>query len=310
MNAHTLFKVRRTTAYRLLQIVTVIFAIIADAPAASLASKAAPFAPARGHYAKLAQFDPQPAGGQLPIDAQRWKTNPKSIERIEQIQPEFVTVPLDVFTLPSCPANSSKQTRAEIDYLLRLQAKRTEAEGERALYFAPWGYSSSIKPGHPEFASQQRNLFYVGRSIGSWFNPDDLPITAEVLGRVWRDASHYMWRLKFKYARIRPYNIDPSLKPLQEANWAAFPSGHSFYAHMLAYLYSELAPEFSDIFLNDARAIAHSREIIGVHFPSDSEAGRAFGRQFVDLLLASEKFQREFEKIKKEWIRVRTGSAD
>jgi acid phosphatase (class A) len=81
----------------------------------------------------------------------------------------------------------------------------------------------------------------VGRSIGSWFNPDDLPVTVDVLGRVWRDASYYMWRLKFKYARF--YNIDPKM-PLQEPNWAAFPSGHSFYAHMLAYLYSELAPSF------------------------------------------------------------------
>ena len=268
------------------------------------------FAPARGHYSKLAQIDPQPSEKNLPIDAERWKTDPKSIERVEKIEPQFVNVPLETFILPPCPANSSRQTRAEIDYLLRLQANRTEAEGERAVYFAPWGYSSSIKPGTPEFASQQRNLFYVGRSIGSWFNPDDLPITAETLGRVWRDASHYMWRLKFKYARIRPYNIEPQIKPVQPAPWAAFPSGHSFYSHMLAYIYSELAPEFSDIFLNDARAIAHSREIIGVHFPSDSEAGRVLARQFTDLLLASEKFQPEFEKIKKEWAQKRTASAD
>ena len=267
-------------------------------------------APARGHYARLAQLDSQPKEPNLPIDAERWKTDPKFIERVEKIEPQFVNVPLETFVLPPCPANSSRQTRAEIDYLLRLQANRTEAEGERAVYFAPWGYSSSIKPGTPEFASQQRNLFYVGRSIGSWFNPNDLPITAETLGRVWRDASHYMWRLKFKYARIRPYDIEPQIKPVQPAPWAAFPSGHSFYSHMLAYLYRELAPEFTDIFLNDARAIAHSREMIGVHFPSDSEAGRVFARQFVDLLLASEKFQPEFEKIKKEWTQKRAASED
>jgi acid phosphatase (class A) len=130
------------------------------------------------------------------------------------------------------------------------------------------------------------------------------------MGRVWRDASHYLWRLKFKYGRIRPYTIEPKVKPLLEANWAAFPSGHSFYSHMLAYLYSELAPEFSDIFLSDARAIAYSREIIGVHFPSDSESGRVFAHQFVDQLLASEKFRPEYEKIRKEWVRVRAASPD
>jgi acid phosphatase (class A) len=266
--------------------------------------------PARGHYAKLAALDPKPAAPDLPIDAKRFETNPKFIEKVEHIEPEFVHVSLDVFTLPPCPANSSRQTRAEIDYLLRLEARRTELEGQRALYFAPFGYSTSMKHDDPEFEAQQRNLFYVGRSIGSWFNPKDLPVTAELLGRVWRDASHYMWRLKFKYARIRPYTIDPSLKNLESPDWAAFPSGHAFYAHMLAYIYSELAPEFSDIFLKDARDIAHSREIIGVHYPSDAEASRIFARQFVDLLLNSEKFTPEFEKVKTEWTRVRAASAD
>ncbi|HEV3409218.1 MAG TPA: hypothetical protein VG095_02915 [Chthoniobacterales bacterium] len=274
------------------------------------AEAAASLPPARGHYAKLAKLDPEPAGADSPADDKRWETDPAFIERVERIQPEFVEVALDAFRLPPCPANSSKQTRAEIDYLLRLQANRTEAEGERALYFAPWGYSSSVKPEHPRFPIQQRNLFYVGRSIGSWFTPKDLPLTAELMGRVWRDASHYMWRLKFKYARVRAYNIDRALKPLEEPNWAAFPSGHASYSHMLAFIYSDLAPEFADIFLNDARAIAHSREIIGVHFPSDSESGRVFARQFVDQLLASEKFQREFDKVKAEWARVREASAD
>jgi len=271
---------------------------------------AAPFPPARGHYAKLGKLDSKPREPNLPIDAKRWETDPKFIDKVEKIQPEFVRVPLDSFQLPPCPANSSEQTRGEIDYLLRLQASRTEAEGQRALYFAPWGYSSSIKPDNPDFAVQQRNLFYVGRSIGSWFNPKDLPVTAELVGRVWRDASHYMWRLKFKYARIRPYNIDPTLTPLEEPNWAAFPSGHASFSHVLAYLYTELAPEFSDIFLTDARNIAHSREILGVHFPSDSEAGRVFARQFVDQLFKSEKFRVEFAKMKSEWARVRAASPD
>jgi acid phosphatase (class A) len=104
--------------------------------------------------------------------------------------------------------------------------------------------------------------------------------------------------------------IDPTVNNLENANWAAFPSGHSSYSHILADLYSELAPEFADIFLNDARAIAHSREIIGVHYPSDSEAGRVFARQFVDHLLRNEKFKTEFVKVREEWSRVRAASPD
>lgn len=267
-------------------------------------------APARGHYAKLALITPTPAQSGAELDALRFQTDPNFIARVEAMKLEFVQVPLDAFVLPPMPANSSTQTRAEIDYLLRLQASRTETEGERALYFASFSFSSSIPKTDPRYAAQVKHFFWVGRSIGSWFTPENLPVTTDLIARVWRDASHYMWRLKFKHARIRPYTIDPAVKSLQETGWAAFPSGHASFGHMLAYLYSELAPEFSDIFLKDARDIAHSREIIGVHFPSDSESGRVFARQFVNELFKNEKFRSEFAKMRAEWESVRAQSAD
>lgn len=265
---------------------------------------------ARGHYAKLAQLDPNPSAPDLPVDAQTYPNNPASVEWLMTAKPEFIRIPLDEIKLPFMPANSSAQSRAELDYLLRLQAQRTDQEGERALYFAPWGYSTSTKPGDPNHEAYQANLFYVGRSIGTWFNAKSLPLTAALWHRMWRDASWHVWALKFKYSRIRPNAIDPTIKNLQETPWAAFPSGHSSFAHILAYLYSELAPEFSDVFLKDAHDIGHSREIIGVHFPSDTEAGRVFARQFVERLLANPEFRAEFEKVRVEWKRVRAASPD
>ena len=272
--------------------------------------KAAELTQARGHYEKLARLDPLPSAPDLPLDQQRFASNAAFVEKVRNLKPEFIRIPLDEIKLPPCPANSSRQTRAEIDYLLRLQEQRTEEEGKRALYFAPFGYSTTMKPTDPAFAANQANLFYVGRSIGTWFNAKSLPLTAALVGRMWRDASYHVWSLKFKYARIRPWVIDPKVKNLDDANWAAFPSGHSSYAHILAYLYAELAPEFSDIFLADASAIAHSREIIGVHYPSDSEAGRVFARQFVNALLQDDKFKTEFDKVREEWRRVRAQSPD
>lgn len=267
-------------------------------------------AAARGHYAKLQALDAKPSAPGLSIDKELYPNSAASVERLKTAQPEFLRIPLDEFVLPTCPANSSAQTRAELDYLLRVQEQRTTAEGERGLYFAPWSYSTSTKPGDENFNAYQANLFYVGRSIGTWFNARQLPETAQLLHRMWRDASWHMWALKFKYSRIRPNAIDPRIKPLQETPWAAFPSGHASFSHILAYLYSELAPEFSDIFVKDAHDIAHSREVIGVHFPSDSESGRVFARQFVDRLLKNPEFAAEFAKVKAEWARVRAASPD
>ena len=70
---------------------------------------------------------------------------------------------------------------------------------------------------------------------------------------------------------------------------------------MHAYIYQELAPEFTDIFIKDAYDMAHSREIIGVHYPSDSEASRIFARQFVNMLFENKEFLKDFENVKKEW---------
>jgi len=92
------------------------------------------------------------------------------------------------------------------------------------------------------------------------------------------------------------------LKNLEETNWAAYPSGHAANSYINAYIYQELAPEFSDVFIKDALDMAHSREIIGVHYPSDSEISRIFARKFVNELFKSEKFRQAFEEVKKEWV--------
>jgi acid phosphatase (class A) len=95
--------------------------------------------------------------------------------------------------------------------------------------------------------------------------------------------------------------LENRLKNLEETNWAAYPSGHSANSYINAYIYQELAPEFTDVFIKDAYDMAHSREIIGVHFPSDSEASRVFARQFVNKLFENAQFKKEFELVKKEW---------
>ena len=70
---------------------------------------------------------------------------------------------------------------------------------------------------------------------------------------------------------------------------------------MNAYIYQELAPEFLEVFIKDAYDMAHSREIIGVHYPSDSEASRMLARELVNKLFQNEKFVKDFEQVKNEW---------
>lgn len=121
------------------------------------------------------------------------------------------------------------------------------------------------------------------------------------MAHVWQDASYYIWSLKYKFLRVRPYVLDTRIENLEETDWAAYPSGHAANSYINAYIYQELAPEFTDVFLKDAYDMAHSREIIGVHYPSDSESSRMLARQLVNLLFKNEKFLKDFEEVKKEW---------
>lgn len=258
--------------------------------------------PARGHYKQLMNFDPGAKGPSEEIDRQKFITDAATIERRMSLKPNYLTnVSVDDFKLPDVPANSSDQTKAEIQYLLSLQKQRTEEDIRASLFFANVYYNLRIKPGDANYTVFRRNLFHIGRSIGSWFNADDLPLTADLIAKVWQDASYFIWSLKFKYARIRPVVVDPRIKNLEETDWAAYPSGHASNSYVNAYIYQELAPEFTDIFTKDAYDMAHSREIIGVHYPSDSESGRIFARQFVNMLFQNEKFLADFEKVKQEW---------
>ena len=62
-------------------------------------------------------------------------------------------------------------------------------------------------------------------------------------------------------------------------------------------------------FLEAADEMAQSREILGVHYPSDAEAGRLFARQMVTELFKSSAFLQDFERAKQEIRRVKQRNA-
>ncbi|NJM26452.1 MAG: phosphatase [Bacteroidia bacterium] len=264
--------------------------------------KSRPLVPIRGHYKNLEAFSTEPKAGNEAIDSQKFPYDKELAERRLSIKPYYLEdITVGDFKIPDPPANSSERTRAELNYLLALQQQRTRLDVESSLYMAGVYYNLRVKPGDSTYHKYRRYLFHVGRSIGSWFNPDDLPLTADLMAHVWQDASYFIWSFKYKYLRIRPYAIDEGIDNLEETNWAAYPSGHAANSYINAYIYQELAPEFSDVFVKDAYDMAHSREIIGVHYPSDSEASRMLARQFVNMLFQNEKFLKDFELVKKEW---------
>ena len=114
------------------------------------------------------------------------------------------------------------------------------------------------------------------------------------------DSPATMPAAKLRFNRIRPWDLEPRLESLENANFPAYPSGHSGNSWVAAYVYAELLPEHRELFERNAADMAYSREILGVHFASDSESGRLFARQLVDRLLERPEFRRDLEAARRE----------
>lgn len=257
--------------------------------------------PLRGHYKQLAEISREPKSQNLELDKQKYPANATDVKRLDKKPIYLVDVSKDEFNVPSPPANSSDQTKAELVYLITLSAHRTSEDVKRSHYMSGVYYNTNTKPTDTAYNRYRNNLFFVGHSIGNWFNAKDLPLTADLMANVWQDVNYYVWSFKMLYGRMRPYMLDRMVNNLEEADAPSYPGGHATTSYALAYVYQELAPEFTDIFVNDAFDMAHSREIIGVHYPSDSEVSRNLARQVVNKLFQNEKFLHDFEKVKEEW---------
>jgi acid phosphatase (class A) len=240
----------------------------------------------RGRYKILAALSPKPASDHEAVDKLKFPFDPSFANRVLGEKPYYLQhISVDDFKIPDPPANSSPQTRAELNYLLTLQKDRTPEDVRSSLYMSSVFQTSSD----------------VGRLIGYWTDPEKLPLTDSLFSNIAQDGNYFLWSLKFKYERVRPYMLEPKIHDLEESFASSYPGGHVTYAYIYAYIYEELAPEFTDFFITNANAMSHAREMIGVHYPSDNEAARIFARQFVNMLFRNEKFREDFRQVKNEW---------
>lgn len=263
--------------------------------------------PGKDHYAELSLIDAKPQAGQHALDSQKFPLSEWGpLISWKMFKTHYATKPLDKFPSFEVSANSSKRTRAELDYLLELQRTRTDAELAWSLKIANIYYNPMmINPADKNYAANRDNLFYVGRSLGPWFRREELPITTELLSKVVHDAMVYIVEFKLQYARPRPYVLEPSLKVAQPLPHGAFPSGHSFGSYVNAEVLARLAPDRKVELMDAAHEFAWSRELLGVHYPSDSEAGRVLAADFVKSLFENKQFAKDFRAVKDEWEQKR-----
>ena len=195
------------------------------------------------------------------------------------------------------PANSSEQTRAELDFLLQLQKDRTPQQVDNALrmhdivYFPIIGYK------------KDSDLFFeIYEIFGSQFNSKEFPKTKKLLGNIMKEMRIAEFTAKNHFLRARPRQLEPDLKPLKKMASSSFASGHTLWAYMQAYLLAALLPEKRKDFLDLAYEIGFTREVLGVHYPSDEEASRKLAHQLLEKMWDKPNFINDFHEAQLEWV--------
>ncbi len=206
----------------------------------------------------------------------------------------FDPPPVDpVKLIPAPPAEHSAEDRAELDLILAIQEKRTQAEVDRC--------ESEAKLKIDAFQSV----------LGPWCTSKDLPRTAKLFAAVAKDSKPIVDAVKDHYRRPRPAHEDDKVHPAidDEASFA-YPSGHSTRGTMYALLLAEVFPQQRDALLERGREIGWDRVIAGLHHPSDIVAGRVLGQALAQAVLADPKFQSDFAAMKKELTQAEQHAAE
>jgi acid phosphatase (class A) len=87
-------------------------------------------------------------------------------------------------------------------------------------------------------------------------------------------------------------------------NSPSFVSGHTLWAFIQAFTWSELVPEKQNDFIALAEEIRHSREIMGIHYPSDNEASRQVAYKMMQYYFKNDAFKKDYNEAIAEWNAV------
>lgn len=218
---------------------------------------------------------------------QRYSLNlwAKDLLSVIERGPEFLSRE-DQYQVAAFPENDSKVTLEEIEYLHSLVPQRT------AETIAEIKYENS--------GALVRHVFSKAGLFERAGNKD----AKEVMEIVDKDLSYFVLASKKDFARPRPSHLDPTLTTvINNPDHASYPSGHAAQAHMVALMLSGFDPEHEDEYKKLAYAIAHRREIAGVHFPSDTKAGMEMAEHFYKKFRSIPAFEKKYQNAKLTYIK-------
>jgi acid phosphatase (class A) len=202
---------------------------------------------------------------------------------------------LDLSKVVKAPAkDDSAETRKELDVMLAIQAKRTPSECQRA------NADARIEP--MRFAEDALGLPASVQQL-------ELRKVRQFFDRMTSFEGQVVENAKEKFARTRPYVVDPKITPcIEKPGSKSYPSGHATWAYMAAAVLTDMYPQRKEALMKRAGEFARHRITGGVHYPSDVDAGKTAGQALAAKLLGSAKFHADEAVARKELEAARTAT--
>ncbi len=121
-------------------------------------------------------------------------------------------------------------------------------------------------------------------------------LVSEVMELATRISSYH----KSIYLRPRPFNVDRTLEPcaVKPGGSRAYPSSHATAASAGACVLAEIFPYKRQELLAYGKKIGDLRFVVGVHHPSDVEAGQGLAQELCDRLLKDPEFRADLARVK------------
>jgi hypothetical protein len=233
------------------------------------ATAAQPWAPNR-----IAAFTPRNSDGSVKMPPRAWGAYHYSVVLLTEFvqQPSWSGIDLS----PYLPQNQTVLD-AELNELAML---------------------IEFRPGVMSEALVQRNNIPEYFSGVLAFTKSSHPSTYYLVQGAFRVAQFQAMFHKNRHQRPRPSQLSPGLMPpIEVPGHASFPSGHATEAHIISLCLAEvlaqaaalappftIAPSLPEPLDRMAQRIARNREILGLHYPSDSVAGKNLAEQTFAIL--------------------------
>lgn len=153
----------------------------------------------------------------------------------------------------------------------------------------------------PEILKQRANMAAYWLNL-LMFSRKSHPATFDLVNIVLRVGQFAAMHFKKKYNRPRPSQLSPRIFPIIAVpGHPAYPSGHATEGHLLSRCLRELVPAAQIPLEKLAARVALNREKAGVHYPSDSEAGKRLSEGCFARLQTCDTYNEVLEAARKEW---------